>query len=393
LVSGLATGALAISGLAAGLPGASAMPARSAGHHDSVLRYETQVCGNAKVGVPTCQAIAMTATPGRITSRAKPLASAFTPDDIQKAYKLGGLSGKGRTVAIVDAYGYSHLESDLATFRSQYGLPACTTANGCLKIEDANGGSNYPPDNSGWDLEQALDVDAVSSACPDCNILVLQADGSVGSMETANNTAAGTKGVIAISNSWVAGNAGNSSAFDHPGIAIVAATGDYGYDGGEFPANNTWVVAAGGTSGFRDGSQRGYSESVWNGAGSGCGVNPQPKWQKRAKTTCNTKASADVSAFADPNNGGLSVYCGSFCGGWTQVGGTSEASPLLASVFALSGKVNGYAAKSLYSKKHRKHLYDITSGSNGSCGVPVCTARKGWDGPTGLGSPKGAKAF
>jgi subtilase family serine protease len=391
LVSGLAAGALAISGLAAVLPGASAMPAHPSAAVNPA-RHAVRVC-SAKSGVPVCQALVMTAADGKVRGSAKPLGTAFTPADIQKAYKLQGLKSNGRTVAIVDGYGYSGLESDLAKFRSTYGLPACTTANGCLTIIDEHGGTNYPPDNSGWDLEQALDVDMVSSACPDCKIVMVQAQLTTQDFLTAENTAAGWPGVVAVSNSWTDGQMSNNSAMDHPGIAITAATGDGGFDGGEWPADDTNVVGVGGTSVFPDGSSRGYHETVWNGAGSGCGTNQKPAWQNKANTTCNTKADGDIAGPADPSNGGLNIYCGSFCGGFEQVGGTSEATPMIAAVYALSGKTKGYPAKFVYTKKHRKHLYDVTSGSNGGCGVPVCTARKGWDGPTGMGTPKGVKAF
>jgi len=165
--------------------------------------------------------------------------------------------------------------------------------------------------------------------------------------------------------------------------------------GGSYPAADSNVVGVGGTSVFRDSSSRGYSESVWNGAGSGCGHNAKPAWQVNADTHCSTKAVSDISAAADPSNGGLIMYCGSVagCGGFIQVGGTSEASPIIGAVFALSGKTTGYPAKFVYKAKKRKFRFDVTSGSNGSCGVPVCTARVGWDGPTGNGTPNGVNSF
>ncbi len=389
LVTGLAAGVIAIAGLAAVQPMASAMPAQpAAGTHVA------RACSaHVRPGTPVCQALIHAGADGSVISSAKPLASAFGPADIQKAYNLTGLQSGGRTVAIVDAYGYSGLEADLATFRSTYGLPPCTKANGCLQVMDEHGGTNYPPNDSGWDLEQALDVDSVSAACPDCKILVVQGLLTIEDLEIAENTAAAQPGVVAISNSYTDGQGPNNPAYDHPGIAITAATGDTGFNGGEFPASDTHVVAVGGTSVFADGSTRGFHESAWSGAGSGCGTNPQPRWQKKAKTTCTTHAQADISAAADPNNGGLNIYCGSFCGGFTGVGGTSEASPIIAAVFALSGKTTKYPAKFLYKKTNQQYLYDTTTGSNGSCGVPLCTARAGWDGPTGMGTPHGVLAF
>ena len=380
----LAASALAVGGLAAVSSSASAMPA-----HDAAARSAVHACSvSVAPGHVTCHALVVTGPSGAIVRSTKPLDAAFTPTDIQTAYSLTGLSSGGRTVAIVDAYGYPALESDLATFRSTYGLPACTTGNGCLTILDQSGGHNYPPYNSGWALEQALDVDAVSAACPDCKILMVQGNAATfGDLETAVNTAAAHAGVVAISNSYSGGNQGNQSAYNHPGIAITASTGDSGFDPGAYPASDTHVVAVGGTSVFRDGSSRGYSETAWNGAGSGCGGNAKPKWQNRANTTCSSKASSDVSAAADPSYGGLNIYFG----GWIQVGGTSESSPIIAAVYALSGNTKKYPAKIPY--KNSSQLYDITSGSNGGCGTPVCTARVGWDGPTGVGTPHGVAGF
>jgi subtilase family serine protease len=334
--------------------------------------------------------MAVTAANGKVSGSVKPLAAAYTPAQIQSAYKLTGLLSGGRTVALVDAYGYPNLASDLAFYRSTYGLPACTVANGCLKIMDQNGGTNYPPYNSGWALEQALDVDAVSAACPDCKIIMVQATtNSFANLETAVNRAALQTGVVAISNSYGCGcNLPNNSAYKHPGIAVTASTGDSGFDGGSYPSTDTHVVGVGGTSVFADGSARGFHETVWNGAGSGCGSNNKPRWQNAANTTCTTKATADVSAAADPSNGGLNIR---FNGAFIQVGGTSESSPIIAAVYALSGNTTKYPAKFPY--KNAGQLFDVTSGSNGACGIPVCQARAGWDGPTGMGTPKGVGAF
>ncbi|MDX6297757.1 MAG: hypothetical protein QOI51_1614 [Nocardioidaceae bacterium] len=398
IYSGLAAGVLAVGGLAAGLPGASAMPA-----HTNVGVHAVHVCAaHPKPGHASCMAMVLTNGAGKVINpmsasgrRAIPTIG-INSAKLRKAYHLTGLTSGGRTVAIVDAFGYSGLESDLATFRSHNGLPACTTASGCLTIENQTGGSVLPPNDAGWDVEQALDVDAVSSACPDCKILMVQGNSSsFADLETAENTAAAHAGVVAISNSYGSngGSIPNQAAYNHPGIAITASTGDSGFSPGNYPASDTHVVAVGGTSLFKDTSSRGYHETAWSGAGSGCGANPKPKWQGAAHTTCTTKASADVSAAADPNNGGLIIYCGtvSGCGGFEQVGGTSESSPIIAAVYALSGNTAGYPAKIPYA--NTSHLFDVTSGSNGTCGVPLCTARVGWDGPTGLGTPNGVAGF
>jgi subtilase family serine protease len=321
----------------------------------------------------------------------------FAPADVQKAYNLEGLKSGGATVAIVDGNGYPTLESDLATYRSHYGLPACTTDNGCLTVMNQRGGSKLPTHIvGGWEVEQALDLDAVSAACPDCKIIMVEADsGGEKNLEVAVNTAAKQPGVVAISNSYILSyvhDHGMNPAYDHPGIAITAGTGDLGYKGGGFPADDPHVVAVSGTSIRADSSERGYSETAWPGTGSGCSTNVHnvaPRWQRQAGTTCGKfKAIGDVSAAADPSNGGLVIV---FQGGFSQVGGTSEATPLIAAVYALSGDTAGYPAKFPYQRS--ADLYDITEGSNGECGPPLCTAGEGWDGVTGVGTPNGVTGF
>jgi subtilase family serine protease len=388
IFAGLSAGALAVSGLATVLPAASASQT-----HEPMGVHLVHACTtHPKPGFATCDAVALAGADGKILTR--PLAG-FTPADIQKAYNLKGLKSHGATVAIVDAYGYPTLESDLAQFRKMYKLPACTMQSGCLTVVGQDGGKPPKGDDGGtnWDVEQAIDTQVVSSACPDCKILVVEADKpSFKDLEMSEDTAAKTKGVVAISNSY--GSAGghdpkNNKAYDHPGIAITASTGDDGYVGPSAPASMTSVIAVGGTSIVPDGSKRGYSESAWSGAGSGCSKNnPAPKYQDTKATDCKGDAMADVSGPANPAEGGLLII---IKGEQQQWGGTSEASPMIAAVFALGGGNSKTPGE--YPWEAKNGLYDITSGSNGSCGSPLCDAGKGWDGPTGLGTPDGVSAF
>lgn len=388
----LASGALVVAALSA-LPGAAA-----ASHGAAAPTPETvRACpANPRPGFATCLAVAVAGADGTILRSAEPLAG-FAPTDVQKAYNLEGLKSHGATVAIVDGNAYPDLESDLAMYRSHYGLPKCTVKSGCLTIMNQRGGSKPPPKEiPGWQLEQALDVDAVSATCPDCKIIMVQADNAgEKNLEVAVNTAAKQKGVVAISNSYILSYIHDHStnpAYDHPGIAITAGTGDSGYKGGGFPADDSHVIAVSGTSITADASKRGFHESAWAGTGSGCSVKPKnvaPPWQRDVGTTCGKfKAVGDVSAAADPSNGGLVIV---IHGAFSQVGGTSEATPIIAGVYALSGNTAGYPAKFPYQRSNE--LYDITEGSNGSCGPPLCTARKGWDGVTGIGTPNGVKGF
>ena len=325
------------------------------------------------------------------------------PAQIQAAYGLAGLNAAGRTVAIVDAYDDKSAESDLAVFRSTYGLPPCTTANGCFKKVNQNGvQGSYPSNNVGWATEISLDLDAVSAACPSCHILLVEATSPTNAnLYTAVDTAARTPGVVAISNSYGGSEAASETTddahFNHPGIAITVSSGDSGY-GVEYPAASRYVTAVGGTTLNTASNARGWTETAWSGAGSGCSAY-EPKPANQTDTWCARRTVADVSAVADPATG-LGVYdtncnalqslLGNCFSGWAAVGGTSLSSPLVASVYALAG--GNYSAA--YPYAHAASLFDVTSGSNGSCsGSYLCTAKAGYDGPTGLGTPNGTAAF
>lgn len=377
--------------VAAALPLAGTLTAPAGAAAPAVSARVSHVCGTSAPGYAHCDAQRRDSVDaaGRAVAAATP--AGYGPSDIQAAYGLKGKASGGRTVAIVDAYDDPSAEADLGVYRSTYGLPACTTANGCFRKVGQTGTTSLPARNGGWAQEISLDLDMVSAACPDCKILLVEASSaSFANLGTAVNTAA-RLGATAISNSYGGSDSAASSAYDHPGIAVTASTGDAGY-GVESPASYDTVVAVGGTSLKRSGT--GYTESAWSGAGSGCStLNAKPAWQTTA-TKCSGKANADVSAVADPNTG-VAVYDSySYQGtkGWLVFGGTSASSPIIGSVYALSGNTAGYPAS--YTWTHTNGLHDVTSGSNGTCSTPVwCTAGTGWDGPTGLGTPNGTTAF
>ncbi|GHF39197.1 S53 family peptidase [Streptomyces morookaense] len=335
-----------------------------------------------------------------ITDDAAP--SGLSPADLQSAYNLPSGAGSGATVAIVDAYDDPNAEQDLATYRAQYGLPECSTANGCFQKADQNGGTSYPTADSGWAGEISLDVDMVSAACPQCHILLVEANSATMDDLGAAVNRAVTMGAKYVSNSY-GGNedatdpASDSSYFNHPGVAITVSSGDSGY-GVEYPAASQYVTAVGGTSLTRDSSSRGWSESVWGssfggqGAGSGCSAyDPKPSWQQ--DTGCTKRSVADVSAVADPATG-VAVYDSYQASGWNVYGGTSASSPIIASVYALAGTPAAGTYPASYPYAHPSALNDVTSGSNGSCSPSyLCNAGPGYDGPTGLGTPNGTAAF
>jgi subtilase family serine protease len=326
----------------------------------------------------------------------------YGPADLQSAYNLPSGGGGGQVIAIADAFDDPNAEADLAVYRQTYGLPPCTTANGCFsKVNQQGVAGNYPPaDRSGgWETEESLDLDMVSAACPACHIILVEAnDNSIANLAAAEDTAASFS-PTAISNSYgtneFAGMDAFASSYDHPGVAVTVSSGDAGFGPAQFPAVLSSVIAVGGTSLLhRAKGSRGWTETAWSGSGSGCSAYvAKPAWQQ--DRLCSMRTTADVSAVADPNTG-VAVYDStSYQGyvGWLVFGGTSVASPLVASVYALAGNASSVtAASSLYS--HTGSLFDVTSGSNGSCGGSyLCTAKSGYDGPTGLGTPNGTAAF
>lgn len=322
----------------------------------------------------------------------------FGPADLQAAYNLTQASasaGQGQTIAIVDAQDDPNAESDLATYRSQFGLPACTTANGCFKKVDQNGGTNYPAPNAGWAGEISLDVDMASAICPNCNILLVEANQPTGQdLATAVDTAV-QLGANVVSNSYGGPeDAADSADYNHPGVIITASTGDTGFNAGpQQPASFASVVAVGGTSLTQDNSARGWSESAWVDGGGGCSqLVAQPTWQAGLNSGCANRVEADVSAVADPQTG-VAVFDSFQENGWVVFGGTSVSSPVVASIYALAGNADQLnAAQSLY--QDPADLNDVTTGSNGTCNVAIqCNAGAGWDGPTGVGTPNGLGAF
>jgi subtilase family serine protease len=351
-------------------------------------KHSVKACGAPTKGFAACFAQTLVNDDGSKPNAASP--SGLNPADIQSAYKLSGSSTA--TVAIVDAYDDPTAEADLGVYRSQFGLPACTTANGCFRKVGQTGGK-VPRSNANWAVEISLDIDMVSATCPTCHILLVEASSnSFANLATAVNYAA-SQGVAAISNSYGGSDSAETSQYNHPGIAITASSGDSGY-GIESPASYPHVIGVGGTSLTRASNTRGWSETAWNGAGSGCStLNAKPSWQTSV-TQCSGDAVADVSAVADPNTG-VSVYDSTpyqGLSGWEVWGGTSVASPIIASVYALSGNTAGYPAS--YTWTHTSGLFDVTSGSNGTCSPSIwCHAGTGWDGPTGLGTPNGTSAF
>ena len=422
---------------------------------------------------------AVLATP---SSPPSPAAGDFglRPQDLHSAYQLPTSASSAQTVALVDAYNDLTAEEDLATYDNEFGLPECTAADGCFEkvnqkgetgklpfptsaseLEAAEKGSRAARAEAaeaiGWALKISLDIETAHATCQSCHILLVESNSpSYEDLESAEQSAA-TLGAGEISNSWAGPEEGetpkleSASPFNHPGIVITAAAGDDGYLNWDasssergyanFPASSPHVVGVGGTRLSLGEGGAWAGEAVWNGYGAGGGgcsvVFAAPPWQQSVSDwstlgCASKRAVADVAADADPYTG-VAVYDSSpeceyeykegkakRVGHWCTIGGTSLASPLIASVFALAGGANGveYPAKTLYENEVRapESLHDITLGSNGECTKPfteaglsgctpaeeaatscdskaICLAGTGYDGPSGVGTPDGIGAF
>jgi subtilase family serine protease len=390
---GLTALAFSMAAFGAGTASAQAVQVEHSGN-----TYHVAVCarGNPN-GTARCHAHVVTDARGNpMNGKLSPNAgtpSGYGPADLKSAYNITS-NGSTTTIAIVDAYGYTNAESDLANYRAQFGLPACTTANGCFKKVDQNGGTNYPRMDTGWAQESALDLDMASAMCPNCKLVLVEAtSASYANLATAVRTAAGLPGVTVISNSYGGSESGTTSyeaSYNQPGKAVTVSTGDSGY-GVQFPASSPHVIAVGGTHLVRAGNARGWTETAWSAGGSGCStVYAKPSYQ--TDPLCTKRMEADVSAVGDPNTG-VAVYgpVNRNSSGWLVFGGTSVSAPLIGGIYGNTGHTPTGAA-TIYANKSQ--LNDVTSGTNGSCGgTYFCTAGTGYDGPTGLGTPNGSGPF
>jgi subtilase family serine protease len=325
----------------------------------------------------------------------------LTPAKLHTAYSTATTASGNPIIAITAAYHNANILNELNTYSQQFSiptLPACVgsiaaSAVPCFKQIDQNGGSSFPQNNPNWGLEISMDVEIAHAICQNCRILLVEAnDNGINSLMTAIDQAF-LQGANVISNSWGLGEIITETSFDshlnHPGIAITFSSGDAGY-GVQYPAASPYVTAVGGTTLNFTGNGNYSSETAWSGAGSGCSAYElKPTWQ--TDSGCIHRTVADVSAVANPATG-AAIYNGN---NWVTVGGTSLAAPIIAGIHALGGVPSiGIPISSVYANFSLLNFHDIVSGSNGSCGNSyLCTALAGFDGPTGLGTPRSAAAF
>lgn len=347
-------------------------------------------------------------------------AGGYTPADLASAYGYDPAGGAHQTVGIVDWNDAPFIRADLNHFDAYYGLHS-ETATSFRKVNE-NGKASPLPARDSDSIEITLDVESVRAVCHGCHILLVEASHPLDKdLAVAENTAV-RLGATEVSNSFgepeLPGHPqplAIRKAYNHPGVPILASTGDNGWydwdfanepsgssdNAPNFPASDPTVVAVAGTAlGLNQNGTR-SEEDVWNengpddefavfegtwiggaegASGGGCSVlYAATPWQRGiggySGLGCNGKRStADIAALADPNTG-FDVY-DSQAGGWLTIGGTSLASPLVAAMWALAGgaKQATHPSNSLYfaneisQSNHLGWAYDVTVGGNGWCG-------------------------
>ena len=406
-----------------------------------------RLCGNSRPGAASCTSMKL--VPSSLSAAAlhtsavrqageaavgaspavgikHPYAGYLTPQSLHAAYALPSetVSSSLQAIAVVDAYNDPTAEADLRVYDETFGLPACTTANGCFTKINQEGNTSPLPETEGeWASEISIDVQMAHAICQGCRVLLVEADNEEFTSLGAAVNAAVKAGATEISNSYAGPeepalastfSAYNSTYYDHPGVVITASSGDCGYlneacpgdlTAANFPADSPDVLAVGGTTLTSTGET--WSSTVWDEGGSGCSaVFSAPLWQSTVKgfaaTGCGEKRSvADVAAIGDPETG-VDVYDSTPEGngdptGWGVWGGTSVASPIIVAEFALAGGAHGVwnPAATVYSHAgETASIYDVVSGTNGKCdSSSACQAKVGFDGPSGVGSPIGLGAF
>jgi subtilase family serine protease len=377
----------------ANTPGVPAANDQSTAYARSIPQWQadgsaTRACPGSRIELMQCDALIEHAAIG-------PAVAGWAPANLEAAYNLPSTSkGSGEVVAIVDAFDNPNVASDLAEYRSNFGLP---TAN-FTKYNQKGQTSNYPTGNKGWGVEIDLDVEMVSASCPNCTIYLIEAKDNSGLNLYQAEREAVKLGAHIVSNSW-GGGSGHPShgAFLHPGVTYLASAGDGGY-GMQDPAEYDNVVSVGGTVLSESGST--YSETVWSSSGGGCSTEKKPSWQH--DPDCTGRTGNDIAAVAW-NAAEYDTYEYS---GWFTVGGTSVASPLMAGVFGLAGNgTKQHGGKNFWeltSSKIKSELHYISTGEVSGCppslsGSYLCEAGTNqfgtYSGPTGWGSPNGIGAF
>jgi subtilase family serine protease len=342
-------------------------------------------------------------------SNTHPPSSAYTPAQLRHAYGFDQIvnQGAGQIIGIVDAYDDANVQNDLNVFSKQFGLPACTSANGCFRQIYASG--KRPAANANWSVEIALDVEWAHAIAPQASIILVEASSNSLSNLCAAVDVAVRNGASVVSMSWMSGEFSGETSMDNHfvsnGATFVAASGDSG-TGAAYPAASPNVIGVGGTTLVLDANGNYLGETAWNGSGGGLsGYEHEPMFQAQfgiPDDPRGVRGIPDVSYDASPVTG-FAIYDSvaiNGTSGWLQVGGTSAGTPQWAALIAIANSMRTSTRKAhlsgpntiLYSLAKSNigaNFRPVTQGTNGTCGL-LCDAMIGYDYVTGLGTPQAA---
>jgi len=299
-------------------------------------------------------------------------------------------TGGGGVIVIVDAYDYPSAAADLAAFSTEFGLPQAN-----FTVQYASGRKPTNGCRSGWQGEEALDIEWAHAMAPNAAIVLMEASSNSNAalyqaVTAANSYIASHGGKGEISMSWggseTSGESSSDSYFKQSGVVYFASSGDS--PGVIYPSSSPYVVSAGGTQVNR--SNGNYTnQTAWSSGGGGASkYEARPSFQNSISGIVGTKRGTPDLSFDSSGGSPVAVYNSNCYGGWLQVYGTSVASPSLAGIINAAG---GFASSSnaentlIYSNMgYSAYFTDITSGS---CGTHSAAA--GWDFCTGVGVDHG----
>ena len=415
-VAALAVGAMTVAGCA-GTAGAKTSATKSAGA--PTIGIEPGVIHPAEVMPTPSQAHCTTAFSARC----------LTPEQVETAYNLGplydrGITGRGETIVIVDAFGSPTIKHDLAVFDQQFGLPAPPSFTIIAPDGKIPNWNSSDSDMTGWGGETTLDVEYAHAIAPGANILlaetpVSETEGVTGfpqiveaenyvlshhlgdvisqSFEATEQTFTG----LAQINAYHLRSAYQTAAGEKDGPTVLAAAGDsgaadvelngstyYTYPVTSWPDSDPLVTGVGGTE-LVPGNGGTFQSVAWNDTDNkhiGDGTNPtagggglsvlftRPSYQNGVKNVVgaargvpdvamNAACSSPVFTYQSFPQSGASA-------GWYPACGTSEATPEFAGIVALADQIAGHALgvinPTLYKLAAEKApgIVAVTSGDN-----------------------------
>jgi subtilase family serine protease len=363
------------------------------------------VCGAVPTGFARCHSDVVDAGKTAPNSTAP---TGLSPQQIGSFYGFSTSSsaGAGKTIAIVDAYDDPSAANDLAVFSSAFGLPACTTSNGCFTKVNQTGGTRYPRANSGWALEISLDIQWAHAIAPGARIVLVEASSNSFTNLLAAEDYAKTHANY-VSNSWGGSEFSSENSYDshfvQSGVSFFASAGDSGLPA-QYPSASPNVISVGGTTLNCNGGSgcnatsttlnaAPNGETGWASSGGGCSAYETPTsaqagFSQYTQVNCAGKrATPDVALDADPASG-VAVYdATSYLGttGWFTVGGTSASSPMWAARSADAGGTSIITVNAAYVYSSNITYRDPTIGNNGAqclIGYDLVTGRGTWTGTT-----------